>query len=347
MVIELAGGLLRRGASVRVIVIENEDNAMLSDVPVGVDLQCLSGPCLLRLLALRRGTRGCVVHLQFWGGHVRPLYRLALLGRPTVITYQAPYPRSRRQHIIDRALSRYVRSVVACSQTVAQWCERTVGIDRRRIRVIHNGSSPLQHVTFLDVNNRAALELVAVTRLVRQKDPQTLIRGFAESIALGLDARLTVVGVGPLMESLLVLAHELRVARRITWLGELWRPELIRSVMRSADVFVTASQLEGFSVALLEAAFEGLSLLVSDIEPHREAMAAFASYFERGNAKSLAKQLVRLGMDPAYRSRIAAAGTRRVANQFSISACIERHLELYAELGMTPSTLGRDDDRST
>jgi len=343
MLIELANGFAARGVVVRIVVMDNDDNTMIGEVPESIDVVCLRGPRIVRAACLRLLSLGYLVQLHFWGGHVRPLYRLALLGRPLIVTYQAPYPRARPWNWIDRLLSRQALGIITCSYAVAAWCEGTVGIPREKIRVAWNGASrlgsapPLRSIK----RERSDLEVLMVARLVDQKDPATLLRGFAAATREGLNGHLTIVGVGPLMERLLLLAYELDIPYRVTWLGELWEPTVVRQIMRNADVFVQASRWEGFGIVLLEAALEGLPLIVSDIAPHREALGEAPYYFPVGDHDLLSRTLLALARDPAARRRAAEASGQR-AEQFSVDASVERHLALYNEfLQRTTAAIGR------
>jgi glycosyltransferase involved in cell wall biosynthesis len=101
--------------------------------------------------------------------------------------------------------------------------------------------------------------------------------------------------------------------------------------MRRADALVTSSAWEGFGVTVLEAMFEEVPVVASDIGPHREALGGHGVLFPPGDADALAGALLELDRVPQARAEMAAAARRRAA-EFSIEACVDQHLALYDEL---------------
>ena len=79
-------------------------------------------------------------------------------------------------------------------------------------------------------------------------------------------------------------------------------------IYSNAGIFVLPSSHEGLPIALLEALSYGLSVLVSDIEPHKEIGMAEGCYFRMGDVESLASSLRQIASGhglwetPAYRS---------------------------------------------
>ena len=102
-------------------------------------------------------------------------------------------------------------------------------------------------------------QLLAVGRLAREKQQETLIRAAATS-RHSERIHLTIGGVGPEESALRALAAELGVRAQIGWLGD---PELLHAYAR-ADLVVHAgtAELEGMSV--LEAMAAGNTVLVAD-----------------------------------------------------------------------------------
>lgn len=127
-----------------------------------------------------------------------------------------------------------------------------------KINVIHN---PVELVKIREKRNelesssgfhRNGLSLVAAGRLSREKGFELLI----EAIALlgNKDISLTILGDGPMKESLLERARELGVADQVQLVGYVSDPisEFIK-----ADLFVMSSFFEGFPNVLLEALSSG------------------------------------------------------------------------------------------
>lgn len=105
--------------------------------------------------------------------------------------------------------------------------------------------------------------LLHVARLVEKKGTFYLIRAFAELVKRLPEARLNILGGGPLFDSLHKLAAELGVADQVTFLGVQPHAEVRRQLMASSALVlpsVTAANgdAEGLGMVLLEAAAMGV-----------------------------------------------------------------------------------------
>jgi glycosyltransferase involved in cell wall biosynthesis len=89
--------------------------------------------------------------------------------------------------------------------------------------------------------------IVSVSRLVEKNGIEYLVRAMAH-----IDARLVLVGDGPLRSELEGLATELGVSEKITFIGSV-SYEQVPEYLAKADVFVRPSLSEGLGSAFLEA----------------------------------------------------------------------------------------------
>jgi glycosyltransferase involved in cell wall biosynthesis len=102
----------------------------------------------------------------------------------------------------------------------------------------------------------------SVGRLVELKNHALLLRAFAAVARSAPQARLVIVGDGPLHAELVALAASLGIAGRVLLTG--FREDS-RTLMGAFDVYVQSSDTEGYSVALLEAAAAGLPIVATDV----------------------------------------------------------------------------------
>jgi len=103
--------------------------------------------------------------------------------------------------------------------------------------------------------------------------------------------------------------------------------EALDELLTNAMVFVLPSDLEGLSLALLDAMGAGLCVLSSDIIENREAVADAGFTFRRGDAADLADRLRFLIANPAVREAAGQAAKRRIREHYQwdqIAAEIER-----------------------
>jgi len=103
----------------------------------------------------------------------------------------------------------------------------------------------------------------------------------------------------------------------------------------AADVLAFPSVKEGFGLAVLEAMSAGLPVVTSDLPVFHEWLVADrdALLVPVGDVEALADALSRACTDADLRRSLVAAG-RSVADRFTWAASAERHLQVYAGLGV-------------
>jgi glycosyltransferase involved in cell wall biosynthesis len=107
-------------------------------------------------------------------------------------------------------------------------------------------------------------------------------------------------------------------------------------LLTNAMIFVLPSDLEGLSLALLDAMGAGLCVLTSDVPENREVVDGAGFIFKRGDAADLAEWLKFLIANPAVRESAGKAAKNRIREQYlwdKIAADIE---DVYFDV------LGRD-----
>ncbi|HEX4487440.1 MAG TPA: glycosyltransferase family 4 protein [Terriglobales bacterium] len=100
--------------------------------------------------------------------------------------------------------------------------------------------------------------------------------------------------------------------RILDWVAGPARDELIANAL----VFVLPSDLEGLSVALLEAMGAGVCVLTSDIPENREVVDGAGFTFKRGNVVDLERMLQLLLLDAPVRKAAARRGQQRVRDRY-------------------------------
>jgi glycosyltransferase involved in cell wall biosynthesis len=111
------------------------------------------------------------------------------------------------------------------------------------------------------------LSLVTVGRLQERKNQATILRALAQ--AKSPSARLTVIGEGPLLESLQALARDLKLGERVEFLGKIPHDQTLERLW-DADGFISMSRAEGLPLAPLEAMGCFCPVVLSNIGAHRE-----------------------------------------------------------------------------
>ena len=177
----------------------------------------------------------------------------------------------------------------------------------------------------------AAPVFLAVGRFVEKKAPQLTILAFARVHQRNPDARLRMVGDGPLLDACRDLARGLGVASAVTFL-EAQPHRVIQEEMRNARAFVQHSieapsgDSEGMPVAILEAGASGLPVVATRHAGIPDAVIEGKTGFlvDEHDAAGMADAMLRLLDAPALAAQLGQAAREHVASHFSMEGSLER-----------------------
>ncbi len=108
--------------------------------------------------------------------------------------------------------------------------------------------------------------------------------------------------------------------------------EDLEALLTNAMVFVLPSDLEGLSLALLDAMGAGLCVLTSDVPENREAVEDAGFTFRRGDAVDLTDRLRFLIANPAIRRAVGEAAKRRIRDHYQWRVITTEVERLYFEM---------------
>ncbi len=106
--------------------------------------------------------------------------------------------------------------------------------------------------------------LVSVGRLNRVKNPLLLIEAFRLLLEQHTDARLLMVGDGPMRAEVERSIEEAGLSSAAAVAG-IMEPESVARVLRGADLYVMSSRTEGMPISVLEALGTGLPVVSTDV----------------------------------------------------------------------------------
>lgn len=130
-----------------------------------------------------------------------------------------------------------------------------------------------------------------VGRLVSDKGCAVLLEALGLLAARGIKPQLTVIGEGPEMPTLKVLAKTLKVSKQVSFTGGLSRHQVAKALCRSQITVVPSVWEEPFGLVALEALAGGSFPIVAKAGGLAEACAGFGACFKQGNAVELAEAL--------------------------------------------------------
>ncbi|MGY5801939.1 glycosyltransferase family 4 protein [Rhizobium sp. LEGMi12c] len=158
---------------------------------------------------------------------------------------------------------------------------------------------------------------------IRRKGLDVLLKAWAR-FSDNPSAQLIIIGSGQDSEAFARLLHGSGMSN-VQWLSSYTTDRiLIRRWLSAADVYVTASRIEGMPVAPLEAMACGLPVVASDAQGLPDILAGGEAsgglMVGQERPEEIAQALARLSGDEVLRARLGAAARRRVTEKFSIEA---------------------------
>ena len=173
-------------------------------------------------------------------------------------------------------------------------------------------------------------QVLAVGRFVEKKGPQLTILAFAEVVKACPEARLRMIGDGPLLKECQTLVGRRALEHAVTFMGS--QPHhVVAEEMRRARLFAQHSieaasgALEGTPVAILEAGASGLPVVatyhggIPDVVIHNQT----GLLVNERDVEGMAEHMLRLLLDPGLAGELGQAAQERVKKDFSSARRID------------------------
>ncbi|MEU5085916.1 glycosyltransferase family 4 protein [Streptomyces sp. NPDC021356] len=231
-------------------------------------------------------------------------------------------------------LGEYTRSRIAAALTpgaASRMVRLPPGVDEK---TFHPGSGGHELRARLGLAGRPVV--VCVSRLVRRKGQDTLIRSMPAILAAEPDAVLLIVGGGPYEKDLRRLARETGVAASVRFTGPVPWSEL-PAHYGAGDVFAMPCRtrrggldVEGLGIVYLEASATGLPVVAGDSGGAPDAVLdGETGWVVRGDApEETADRITTLLGDPELRRRMGERGRRWIEEKWRWDLLAERLEEL-------------------
>jgi len=331
----LASGFAARGDEV-MFVVDFEASENLAQLRDDVELCVLPrghARAIAGLAGLLRRRRPDVSVSALAVSNFKHAAAAALAGRlaRAVIGYHGfsasePGRLSRLGYQATPLISRLCGATVAVTNALRDDLVQRFHVPPGRIVTIYNPAAPTpfpEETTAARIAARAPVVL-ALGRLVSDKDFETLIRAFAQLDAP--DARLAILGEGPERARLGALARDLGVATRLDMPGYV---DDIAAQLSRASCLVVSSRHESFGLSCVEGLAHGLPVITTDCGGPAEVLgsAGFGPPVAVGDAPALAAQIATALHDPG-----APTPRQARARVFSLDAALDAHDRLFRTL---------------
>lgn len=275
-------------------------------------------------LLRREGVEAVMAEYGLGGVAVLPACRR--LGLPLIVHFHG-YDASRydilEQYRAEYAdLFEYATAIVAVSRAMKSALVE-LGAPAQKVYCNPCGADTARFVG--GCPSKAPPVFIAVGRLVEKKAPHLLLLAFSEVYKQRQDARLRVIGDGPLLDVCRDLAVGLGVADAVTFLGH--QPhDVVEAEMQGARAFVQHSIVsasgdsEGTPVAVMEAGASGLPVVstrhagIPDVVVEGET----GLLVDERDASGMAEAMLHLVENPEQAQVLGEAGRERVLARFSL-----------------------------
>ncbi len=256
------------------------------------------GPALFSFIPRILGTKSVVTVQGLdwqrgkWGRAASTILRLgetasARLPSATMVVSRVLQERYREIHGIDAV---YVPNGGVLRECVAP------------AKILEWGLEPGKYVLFLG-------------RFSPEKGCHLLVEAFEQ---IKTDVKLVMAGASSYCDdySRRLRMHANEQIRMLDWVSG----ETLDELLTNAMIFVLPSEMEGLSLALLDAMGAGLCVLTSDVPENREVVDGAGFTFQRGNAVDLADRLRFLIANPALREASGRAARKRIEDGYQWQA---------------------------
>jgi len=259
---------------------------------------------------------------------------------PLIIREANNRTQSKKATRLNRFITKYCynylsNKIIALSNGVKDDLVRNFYVDDKKIQVIYN---PIDLDTINKLKNEEIDDLsiecdekiiVAVGRLVEQKDYPTLIKAF-KIVSEHLKAKLLILGKGPLENELKTLVHALGIDEKIIFKGFKNNPY---KYMKKADLFVLTSKWEGFGHVIVEAMACGTPVISTDCNSGPKEIIGENQYgvlVKVSDYEQLAENIINLFKSDSQRTQYILKGYERV-NNFKASDIILKYEQAISE----------------
>ncbi|WP_447968787.1 TIGR03088 family PEP-CTERM/XrtA system glycosyltransferase [Nitrospira sp. M1] len=252
--------------------------------------------------------------------------------------------------LFRKFVAMWIQHFIAVSEDLAQWCQSSIGINRRRISQIYNGvdiqrfhprqgARPELFPQGFASSNQFIIGTIG--RMQQVKDQITLVQAFLHLREYFPDrvehVRLVLVGDGPLRPDIERLITEHGLSHSVWLSGE---RQDIPDLLRSFDLFVLPSEAEGISNTILEAMACGLPVLATAVGGNVELVidGNTGRLIPPRDPRAMAEAMVDYVQDPSLVQQHGRAGRALTEQRFSLETMVNGYLSVY------DSVLGRMPD---
>ena len=216
--------------------------------------------------------------------------------------------------------SQYILDI-ARAHGIANMCLSPLGVDTRLF-------CPPSAV------RRPPSSLITVGSLAPVKGHMFLLRAMRRVVDAMPEARLRIVGDGPLKNNLVSEIERLGLNDNVELCAAVAH-DALPALYRASDLLVQSSWHEAQGMAVLEAAACGVPCVGTDVGVACDLAPTAARVVPVGDDATMAEAIIELLRDNKTRAAMGMAARMRVAEFYSVEKCVNRFVELYQRTSKT------------
>ncbi len=225
--------------------------------------------------------------------------------------------------------------IVAISDCIRQVLE-DFGVDSKRIKIIYSAQDPRRldqtptSLTELGMSAGSRV-LLCPAALVGHKDHATLIWAMKDIVQQKPEVHLLLAGEGERRGAIEAQVSELGIAGNVHLLG--YRKD-VPALMKSADLLVLSSKMEGLGSTIIEAMFCGLPIVAcaSGGIPELVKNEETGLLVPAQDSHAFAQAVIRLLNDKEFANRLALQAKDFAQKNFHVDSMVSQYIALYEEL---------------
>ncbi|HRH32528.1 MAG TPA: glycosyltransferase family 4 protein [bacterium] len=220
-------------------------------------------------------------------------------------------------------------TTIAISKSLANSAEADYG---RKVEYVPNGVAEVSLKAADKINKWGLVKdnyILTVARLIPNKSIHHLIEAYKQ---LATDKKLVIVGGSAFTETYETYLKELAADNPDIIFTDSQSGDILAELYSNTCLFVQCSELEGLSIALLEAMAYGKGILVSDIPENIEAISNTGKTFKVKNTEDLLKQLQWCLEEKEVMSNLGRAAQERALTTYNWDLIVKETENIYIAL---------------
>ena len=292
---------------------------------------------VIRMVRRLRDLAPSIVHTHLIHADIYGAIAARIAGVPAVISsrhnddpFRSQWPLSLLLRIVNRCINRFI----SISERVRVFTIENERVPASLIDTVYYGLPGYEYNSgsMIDARSEFGLSkgplLVCAARLTEQKGHKWLLRAFRSVVDQLPEASLLLLGDGPLREHLEDTVINLGISKHVRFAG--WRTDVM-DILPSADLFVLASEWEGFGLVLLEAMSFSLSIVATEVGGIPEVVLDGETGWlvQAKDSDALAGSILAALRSPHQMLECGRMGKLRVQNTFSVEKMIVNTEKIY------------------